>query len=222
MRVDWQTLHDLGILQPEGHQASLYEWADCTCTAGGAQLLRERFRQPLSDITELRATQEAVVWISEHTDLFSSLLGGSAWRSMDRYTESSIVALEYPNRVFLWLDSWWVRYLNADLYREVAAALALAQTLVRYAAAILESVQAELLPPMLRAWHARLADCLGTPALEQLRTGGDVHRLRPPRVREGVSEQRLGMLILEREGVLGRLSTLASPAVQVSAAGNPP
>jgi DNA mismatch repair protein MutS len=42
------------------------------------------------------------------------------------------------------------------------------------------------------------------------------------RVREGVSEQRLGMLILEREGVLGRLSRLAPPAVPVNAAANPP
>jgi DNA mismatch repair ATPase MutS len=180
MRVDSQTLRDLGLLQSEGYQLSLYDWANFTRTAGGAQLLRARFRQPLSEPDALRSTQEAVRWLFEHADLFEPLLGHGAWLSVERYTASSVATLDYPNALFRWLDSWWVRLRHTDLYREVGAALALVQMLLRHAVRISDVLGGDTLPQLLSTWHTRLVECLEAPALLRLRTGWDVHRLRPP------------------------------------------
>jgi DNA mismatch repair protein MutS len=182
MNVDWQTLQDLGILQPEGWQASLFDWANQTRTAGGAGLLRERFRRPLSDPAALRRTQEAVRWLADRPERFERLLEPSAWRSIERYTDTSVVALDYPLRLFLWLDSWWVRLLNRDLYREVAAALALTQALVRHAHRLAGELRAEALPPLLADWVRQLEECLEAPPLQRLRDGKEVHRRFPPGV----------------------------------------
>ncbi len=190
MQVDWQTLQDLGILQPEGYQLSLYDWANFTRTTGGAQLLKTRFRHPLSETAALVDTQASVSWLMERAELFDPLLGGSAWLSMDRYMVSSVSALDYSNALFRWLDSWWVRLLNADLYREVGAALALVQMLVRQASTIVDQLNGHPLPSLMSLWCTALSECLATPALLRLRTARNVHRLRPPRVLRFDSELR--------------------------------
>jgi DNA mismatch repair ATPase MutS len=182
MHVDWQTLQDLGILKPEGFQASLFDWANFTRTTGGAHLLKERFRHPLSDIQPLRETQEAVAWLAGHAELFDSLLGGSAWLTIEHYVESPIVALDYPNRLFLWLDSWWMRRLHADLFREVSAALSMAQALSRQATAVAEALAPLPLPTLMESWRAALQECVDEPSLARLRTSREVHLLRAPRV----------------------------------------
>ena len=182
MQIDWQTLQDLGILHPQGNQLSLFEWANSTRTAGGAQRLKERFRQPLSNIDDIRDTQAAVAWLMRNEELFDPLLGGSAWHSIERYIESRVVALDYPNRLFRWLDSWWVRYIRSNLYREVLAALSLVQTLVLYAARIEEDLSRGSLPPALDGWRDQLRACLGSKALHPIRAARSVHRLRPPAV----------------------------------------
>lgn len=182
MRVDWQTLQDLGILKPEGYQASLYEWANFTRTPGGALLLKERFRAPLSEVSGLRETQAAVVWLTQRPDVFDLLLGASAWQTIEHYVGSSITALDYPNRLFLWLDSWWVRHLHSDLFRQVSAALSLAQTLTQHAAAVSESLESLDVPGLLEGWRTELRQCLAAPALTRLRASRAVHRLSAPGV----------------------------------------
>lgn len=182
MRVDWQTLQDLGILKPEGFQASLWDWANRTRTAGGADLLRERFRHPMADANRIRETQQVVTWLAGRGGQFDSLLGRSAWLSIERYTQSSVVHLERLNGVFLWLDSWWIRGVHADVYREVLAALALAQTLAREAVAIAIRLENELLPPLLADWRRELRQCVDSADIQALRISRDVHRLAAHRV----------------------------------------
>src|SRR5688500_15829880 len=110
MRVDWQTIQDLGILRPEGYQASLFDWLNFTRTQGGAALLKERVRNPMSEVQALRDTQAAVAWLASHAELFDSVIGGNAWQTIEHYVDSTVTALDYPNPVFMWLDSWWVRH----------------------------------------------------------------------------------------------------------------
>lgn len=123
-----------------------------------------------------------MVWLTSHGDLLDPLLGGSAWQTVEHYVESSITALDYPNRLFLWLDSWWVRYLHPDLFRQVSAALSLAQMLAQHAAALSESLESLDVPSVLEGWRADLTQCLNTPALAKLRASQAVHRLSPPKV----------------------------------------
>jgi len=182
MQVDWQTLQDLGILSSEGTQLSLFDWANSTRTAGGAQRLKERFRRPLDDIQGIRDTQAIVEWLMREQKLFDPLLGSSAWQSLERYIGSRVVALNYPNRLFLWLDSWWMRYLNGDLYREVLAALSLTQTLVHSAIRIEAQLSETELPPSLEHWRQRLKECIGSGPLQRISNAKAIHRLQPPAV----------------------------------------
>lgn len=209
MRVDWQTLDDLGILRASGYQASLYDWANFTSTSGGDLLLKERFRAPLTEIVAIRQSQAAVVWLSGHAGLFDPLLGGSAWLTVERYIQSSIAALQYPNRLILWLDSWWVRFLNNDLFREVSAALSLTQTLARHAAEVARSIEDVQLPERLAVWRDELRGCLAEPPLARLIASKEVHRLSPP-----------GVLALDqmlRTVDFGPLKRLASLVYQIDA-----
>ena len=182
MQIDWQTLQDLGILRSEGSQASLYDWANFTSTPRGADLLREHFRRPSSDAEELRRTQGAVAWLTEHALLFDPLLGRGAWTSVEHYLGSSITALDYPNRLVLWLDSWFTRYLHADLFREVEATLALIQSLVRHAGELEERIRSLQPPPLIAEWAGQLRTCIQAAELARIVSSRPVHRLRPPRV----------------------------------------
>lgn len=184
MRVDWRTLQDLSIFDLGGFQASVFDWANFTRTHGGARLLKERFHHPFTDVSEIRNTQAAVAWLAENASLFDSLLGGSAWLSTERYAESSFTALDHPNRLILFLDSAWVRYRHADLYREIVAALSLAQMLSRHAADVVESLEALRLPDILTAWRTEMRQCLDIAPLLRLRESRAVHRLWVYRVLE--------------------------------------
>ncbi len=182
MKIDWQTLQDLGILHPRGSQLSVFDWVNRTRTVGGGQRLKERFRAPLSDPAELRRTQEAVRFLASHPGLADPVLGGSAWTAAEHYGRTSFTPIDHPNALFLWLDSWWIRRLRADVFASIRASLALTQTLVRGAAHVAGEIRAADPPPLLAEWTAELEACLATPALAALARGPDVDRRSPPRV----------------------------------------
>lgn len=182
MQVDWQTLQDLGILHPDGRTASLFAWVNFTRTQGGEQKLRERFRRPGLTVTELAETQDAVRFLALHGDVLDPLLGGSAWLAVEQYARAPLDALSYPNRLFAWLDAWWTRLWNRDVFEQVRSGLAMLQTLVRDAAGVLEALRGPAPPPLLEAWTAELEACLSDPSLVRLRDGREVHRRRPPAV----------------------------------------
>lgn len=182
MEIDWQTLGDLGILRPEANQLSIFDWANFTQTAGGARLQKERFRRPLHDVDALRKTQDAVRWLVEETERFRPLLGGTAWNAIERYLDSRHVALRYPNQLFRWLDSWWLRHFSSDLYNDVASSLALLQMLLRHAHQLNAQLEAITLPSLIDEWRNELSLCLSGTAIDSLINGAEAHRLRPPEV----------------------------------------
>ncbi len=179
MIVDQQTLHDLGIFSPDGTRASVFDWLDFTRTQGGARLLKQMLREPLSGAGAIRETQEAVVWLGGNEEAFHRVIAGSLWLALERYTASAFAPLNHPNRVILWLDSWFLPWIHRDVYREVLAGIALAQTLVRSARTLLDGLPGEALPPLLQAWRSELDLCLATPELAALTKGPLAHRARP-------------------------------------------
>ncbi|HEV2150615.1 MAG TPA: hypothetical protein VGR37_24670 [Longimicrobiaceae bacterium] len=179
MLVDWQTLQDLGILQPGGEQTGVFGWANFTLTQGGEQRLKERFRHPLSGAGELRDTQAAVRFLVDHDALCEPVLVGSAWLAVEKYARTPRAAADHPNRLFRWLDSWWMRSLHRDAFDQIRAGLAISQTMVRLAAEMLEALAPLEPPPLLDAWAAGVRAHLAAPELRLLAEGKPVHRRSP-------------------------------------------
>lgn len=182
MSADWQTLQDLGILASGETKLSVFEWANRTPTQGGAGRLKERFRAPLSNPGELRRTQAAVRFLAERSAVLEPLLRGSAWLGVERYAKTSLTALDHPNALFLWLDSWWSRWMQADTFDFVRASLMLARDLAGAAGEVADRLREAGPPALLATWLEEVATCLDAPALAALRQGPDVHRLSPPRL----------------------------------------
>ena len=175
MQVDWQTLQDLGLLYPAGKQASVFRWVNFTRTQGGEQRLRERFRRPASGVEEIRGTQRAVRFLAGHPGLFEPLLVGSSWLAVEQYARASYAAVDHPNALFRWLDSWWLRLMNRGVYDPVRAGLAVSQAMVRLAAEVLDRLRTLGPPPLLAAWMDEVAALLADPAMAALAGGRAVH-----------------------------------------------
>ena len=175
MQIDWQTLQDLGILYPAGRRASVFDWVNSTRTQGGELRLRERFRHPAGTAEEIRATQRAVGFLAEHGRLFVPLLEGSSWLAVEQYARASYAAADYPNALFRWLDSGWLRLANREVFDPIRAGLAVSQTMARLAAAVLAELRALDPPPLLADWADEVAALLAAPAVAALVGGKAVH-----------------------------------------------
>jgi DNA mismatch repair ATPase MutS len=182
MQVDWQTLQDLGLLYPAGKRASVFAWVNTTRTQGGEQRLRERFRRPLSGVEEIRETQRAVRFLGEHHWLLEPLLVGSAWVAVEQYARTFYTAVDHPNPLFRWLDSWWLRLMSRDVFDPVRAGLAASRTMVRLAGEALDGLRALGPPPLLAAWMDEVASLLAAPSVAALAGGREVHARFAPQV----------------------------------------
>ena len=182
MQVDWQTLQDLGLLYPAGRRASVFDWVKSTRTHGGELRLRERFRHPASAPEEIRGTQRAVRFLAEHGALLEPLLEGSSWLAVEQYARVSFAAADYPNALFRWLDSWWLRLRSRETYDQILSGLAISEAMVRLAAGVLEELAPLDPPPVLAAWAGEVAALLARPAVAALARGRPVHSRSPARV----------------------------------------
>jgi DNA mismatch repair protein MutS len=158
----------------------VFEWANRTRTVGGGRLLRERFRSPPASAREIERTQGAVAWLVANPGCLEPILDRAAWLSIERYTSSVIGKLDHPNALFRWIDSWWLRAADGDLYREVQASLALAQKLARTATRVMNSMTVAELPGRLREWRAAMLETLAAPPFQRMVSGPLVHRLWSP------------------------------------------
>ncbi len=182
MEVDWQTLQDLGLLYPDGRKESVFGWVNSTRTQGGERRLQERFRHPGRTAAEIRETQRVVAFLAKHGEVVDPLFPGSSWLAVEKYARTSFAAVDYPNRLFRWLDSWWLRLHDRNAFDQILASLAVSQALARTAEGVLDELRPLDPPPVLAAWMDAVATRLAAPPLAAIVAGKDIHSRSPARI----------------------------------------
>jgi len=85
LRLDAQTLKDLEIFGSEATGTSLFEFCNRSRTEGGTKALRRRMRHPWCSPDGIRATQESLVFILAHRQLFGTLPSAYTAGRVERY-----------------------------------------------------------------------------------------------------------------------------------------
>jgi hypothetical protein len=119
MRIDHQTLADLEIMEASDGGPGLFDLIDRTTTSFGRAALRRRFKRPLVDPAEIRATQEVVRWLRENPGHLR--VSGPAMDAVDRYLRSNVV-VSSASRVGMRLEQVWMSLRYRDLLREMGLA----------------------------------------------------------------------------------------------------
>jgi DNA mismatch repair protein MutS len=73
MKLDVQTFKDLEIFKSETGGSSLFDFCNFTRNKKGAEVLRERMKQPWSDISCIKNTQESITFIISQRQSFNRL-----------------------------------------------------------------------------------------------------------------------------------------------------
>ena len=145
MHIDATTLSDLEIFRSPDGSEGLFPLIDRTFTEQGRKALRHRVEHPMSDLPEVRRTQEAVRFFLRQPRLLR--IEDQSLEAVDRYLRSTIeVNAPFPlgERVeYLWLA---VRY--RDVLRELRNGVAETVALFQYLAMLARSIE-DCAPPAL-------------------------------------------------------------------------
>lgn len=155
MRIDHQTLGDLEIMEASDGGPGLFDLIDRTTTSFGRAALRRRFKGPLVDPREIRATQEAVRWLSENPGHFR--IASGSMDAVDRYTRSNVM-VSASSRVGMRLEEFWMSLRYRELLREIGSGVVFTRAFLMEARAVAAALVASNPPPLL----ATLARDLGT------------------------------------------------------------
>lgn len=90
LEVDLHTQKDLEIFESEDITKTLFYLCDSTRTSDGAQILRQRMKNPFSDPTRISQTQKSIEYIPQNRDIFEKLGFWIAWR-VERYQRDPLV-----------------------------------------------------------------------------------------------------------------------------------
>ena len=118
MRIDHQTLSDLEIVEASDGGPGLFDLIDRTTTSFGRAALRRRFKKPLVDPAEIRATQEVIRWLRENPGHLR--ISAGSMDAVDRYMRSNVV-VSSASRVGMRLEQVWMSLRYKDLLREIEA-----------------------------------------------------------------------------------------------------
>ncbi len=209
MRVDRQTLADLEILESSDGGPGIFDLVDRTATSFGRAALRRRFREPLTEPSQIRAVQGGVRWLAEnpgHLKIPVSYLD-----AVDRYLRSNVLISSH-SRVGIRLEELWMSVRYRDLLREIRTGVEVTRELLSAASRVSSGLLAAAPPTHLQEFGARLGELL-SPILEGLGASSTV--LGADRVLriESAEEVREALLIL------GQLDALYSMAEVTEANG---
>jgi DNA mismatch repair protein MutS len=147
MRIDHQTLADLEIMESSDGGPGLFDLIDRTTTSFGRAALRRRFKWPLVDPAEIRATQEVVRWLRDNPGQLR--VSGASMDAVDRYLRSNVV-VSSGSRVGMRLEQVWMSLRYRDLLREMGSGVRLTRELLAAARSTAARI-APLEPPPLLA-----------------------------------------------------------------------
>lgn len=114
--IDEQTLRDIEVFQSQDGGPALFDLLDETRTSGGRSRLRQRFRAPIADAREIRATQEALRFILRHAEAFARLPSESQIQAVKKNIGSPYVTPTSARGIGSWLAGLWYRLRYRDLF----------------------------------------------------------------------------------------------------------
>lgn len=127
MRIDHQTLSDLEIMEASDGGPGLFDLIDRTTTSFGRAALRRRFKRPLVDPAEIRATQDAVRWLRENPGRLR--VSAASLDAVDRYLRSNVL-VSSSSRVGMRFEQFWMSFRYRDLLREMGSGVRLTRDLL--------------------------------------------------------------------------------------------
>lgn len=94
--IDDHTARDLELFESEGTH-SLFDLCNFTRTQGGAEILKQRMREPFADLESIKRAQDSIVHILENRELYAEL---KCWipSRVDRYQRDPLMFVINKNR----------------------------------------------------------------------------------------------------------------------------
>ena len=201
MRIDTTTLSDLEMFGSESGPG-IFDLIDRTSTTRGMTVLRTRIKNPASDASSIRATQEAVRFFHQHPQL--RLPDGESTEAVSRYVQSNIV-IESQTDVGAYLEKYWLSISHRDLLRELDLGITATRDLFTHVTQLCHVIEGRDPPALLRKLVSRLQE---TATLVR-RTCSDGSLLKQDRALRGLTKPH----ILEALEIVGELDALQSMAI---------
>jgi len=117
MVVDAATASDLEILKASNGGPGLLDHLDRTRTRGGRDVLRRRFLQPNVTAQAITEVQEALRYVLDNGQIFEQLPDQPTVLAITQYIESRYATLKRLAGAGVTVESLWIRWRYADLYR---------------------------------------------------------------------------------------------------------
>lgn len=95
MDIDQTTLQDLAIF-PSGTGDSVFDKLNFTETPGGAAQLARLLRNPLTDLSAIRARQESLKYLLGRSSLWSTPISNGTIMVLEKYFQSQIDPIPHP------------------------------------------------------------------------------------------------------------------------------
>jgi len=114
MRVDQESLRDLGVVSMVPGEEDVRSFLDRTASARGRKALFRRLTEPLASVEEIEEVQEALRFLMSHPGLSHLLLADVDMRGLDRYLHLNHTSLERRIAPLERLEAEWVRFRDAD------------------------------------------------------------------------------------------------------------
>ena len=164
--IDEQTIRDLEVFESPSGAQTLYNYCNRTCTEGGARVLKQRLQQPWCRAADIKATQDALAFITLHRDLFERIQSQTYTASrVDQYLREILPVLTQQNALEFGLEVINVRMNHDSHYTGIARGV---QFCTRLVASLADLAADELIPDApgdLQPLLIELRELLSRPAL---------------------------------------------------------
>jgi len=211
MRVDQESLRDLGVVSVVPGGEDVRSFLDRTASARGRRALFRRLTEPLESVEEIEEVQEALRFLMSNPGLSHLLLTDVDMRGLDRYLHLNHTSLERRVALLERLVTEWVRFRDADHVDQVGRGVEGIRLVMEASRRLARALGGG--PPLLAnmaAWlHAFLDGQVGSTVTAHMGRGGElVEVLRLDRFVRGPGKDEF----LEVLEVLAELDALVSMA----------
>jgi len=217
MKVDQQTLSDLGFLPGGDDGEDLVAFLDRTRSVQGRRALGRRLTTPLPDPEAVKEVQEALSFLQQPPGIGGLLLHDGQVSAVQRYLDLNHAIL--PDRPFPLegLEGEWVHFRDSDHVEQVVRGLDILKILLGSARRLAHALQGA--PALLAGEKARLDGFLTGPGGTRLGAAldhgvGRVETLRLDRLARGTLRAELKG-VLEVLSELDALVSMASVATEL-------